>query len=301
MINKLNVNATTFPVVSAEQKVQRPVVDESKISGSLQKTNISSNGTMYMDGECPLSFGVIVSSEYGFASQLDEVSREYMLARKTDNYSEMSASDVITNLQDKYSELKNNITDNYSGNEAESRIKVLDNIFDTIIQQGILKPIQQDIATEMTSNRLRAKLGPSIDTSSGNKWNNTLAAIDEQTKTLKELSEKFAEALRDIQNKDTANYADSLLKTITEGLASIQEKKKGFRAELDADSDEKAKKVWNLVEKKIEIFKKSYGPYTSDEEKYKAFLDGQRSLSGIDEQIKSILENKKEMYFRSNT
>ena len=294
MVSKIIVNNTNYPVVSSEQKKKIPKIDESQITGSLEETYISSNGTMYRNGEYPLSFGVIVSSEYGYASQLDDVSRDYMLARKTDNYSEMSASNVITNLQDKYSELKHNITDNYSGKEAENRIKALDNIYDTIIQRGILKPIQQDIATEMTSNRLRAKLGPGIDTSSGSKWNNTLATIDEQTSTLKELSEKFAEALRNVQKKDGANYADSLLKTITEGLASIQEKKKGFRAELDADSDEKAKKVWDLVEKKIEVFKKSDGPYASDEEKYKAFLDGQKNLSGIDEQIKSILEIKED-------
>lgn len=304
MINGVSSNITiSNNGMEVGNKWQMPAVPDLNESGNMR--TFEAGSILTEEGQYALKCGVVVNSKYGYASQLDMVTRDYESALFHHDYSAAASQDVISDLNEKYRQLKEEIENNYSGAEKEDRLKELDENYDEVVYYNIIKPLQHNIQFEITANKLRQKIGSFYDkakategTAGANKrypgMSDWKAATDEIGTTLDNMKALFDELLETIKksrdNDEAGKYADSILKSINSGMAGVEEKKNAFRSTLDEGKNDKLKELWDLIEQKTDIYKDYSKKYASDEEKYRSFLKESSQFSGIDSRIDELLK-----------
>lgn len=304
MINGVNNNITiSSNGMGVGNKWQMPTVPDLNESGNMR--TFEAGSILTEEGQYALKCGAVVDSKYGYASQLDMVSRDYETALFHHDYSAAASQDVISDLNEKYKQLKEEIENNYSGAEKEDRLKELDENYDEIVNYNIIRPLQHNIQFEITANKLRQKIGSFYDkakategVAEANKryagMSDWKAATDEIGTTLDNMKALFDELLETIKssrdNDDASKYADSILKSINSGMAGVEEKKNTFRGTLDDAQNDKLKELWDLIEQKTGIYQDYNKKYSSDEEKYRSFLKESSQFSGIDSRIDELLK-----------
>ena len=91
-------------------------------------------------------------------------------------------------------------------------------------------------------------------------------------------------------SRSSANRADSLLKTINSGLAGVKDQNDTLEKGVNGGGSQRAKELWDLIEKKTQAYFSNNNLYKSDEEKYQAFLKDTAHASAIDNRNDEILK-----------
>lgn len=248
-------------------------------------------------------FGATTESKYGYAAQLDSVSRDYATAMSNHDYAAAAGIDVISAMDEKYQSIKEEIEKKYSGEEKDARLSELENNYKFILDSNVISSTDLAIKNESALNKLRNTFARAYDNAKNTKssqfietaygslanWSGACGQIDVQLKSYKELFEQFKETLYSSKGMNgDKKYADSLLKTINSGLAGVKEQNNSLEKEVDNGGSQRTKELWSLIEKKTETYF-SNNNYKSDEEKYQAFLKDTAHTSAIDNRLNEIL------------
>ena len=187
--------------------------------------------------------GASTESKYGYAAQFDSVSREYAAAMYNHDYATAADIDVISAMDEKYQSMKAEIEEHYTGEEKAARLSELEKNYDFILKSNVVSPTDLMLKNESAMNKLRDTFAKAYDNAKNTKssnfletaygnlanWSGVCGEIDVQLKSYEELFAQFKEALDDSQAGNGGKvYADSLLKTITAGLAGIKEQNTRF-------------------------------------------------------------------------
>ena len=289
---------------------QRYNVDIKKAAEQVHGTNTmqqTTSGNFVVEkGQYATKYGAVTESKYGYAAELDSISREYATSVYNRDYAGAAGQNVVSAMEEKYKSLKEEIGNNYDGEEKAARLTELDNSFDFIMKNNVVDPM--DLSLKMTGaiNKLKSRFADAYQNAMQTKsssfvkiaygdlsgWAEETEEIGRQLDNYKDLFKQFKETLKNIHTKDgAAQYADSLLKSVNSGLTGVQEKST-FAGGIHSVSDnKKIQEVWELIEKKAESYKpNSYG---SDEEKYSAFLKNYDQTGSIDNRLEEILKDMK--------
>lgn len=248
-------------------------------------------------------FGATTKSKYGYAAQLDSVSRDYATAMSNHDYATAAGIDVISAMDEKYQSIKAEIEEKYSGEEKDARLSELEDNYKFILDSNVISSTDLAIKNESAINKLRNTFAKAYDNAKNTKssqfietaygslanWSGACDEIDVQLKSYKELFEQFKETLYSSKGMNgDKKSANSLLKTINSGLAGVKEQNNSLEKKVDNGGSQRAKELWSLIEKKTEKYF-SNNNYKSDEEKYKAFLKDTAHTSAIDNRLNEIL------------
>lgn len=251
-------------------------------------------------------FGSTTESKYGYAEEFDIISRDYTKAITTHNYSTTADLDVVTSMQDKYQSLKKDIEDNYSGTEKESRLVELDKNYKFIMDSNIVQPTDLVLKNESAINKLKLSFANAYENAINTKssefvqkaygnmsgWKNTYGEVDSQLESYKTQFEQFKVALIDNDDKEgDAEYANSLLKAINEGLNGVKEQHVATGEQISSSTSDKEKELWSLIETKAKAPYIADNTYASDEEKYQAFLKYSSQANGVEKRLNVILND----------
>lgn len=296
----INSNGVT---AGPKRQIQTPSAQDLNTGGNMQ--TFTAGSVITEPGQYALKCGAVVESKYGYASQLDEVSRDYGMAVYNRNYKEAASQNIISAMNERYNQLREEIESNYSGEEMEDRLNELNMNYDDIINHNVIKPVMHNLQFETMANKLRAQIGSfyekkkeTMGENAANQqygsmadWKEVTDDIESQLDNLKTLFEEFQKAIRDSRDKEGASdYLDSLLKAINSGMAGIEEKKNDFQGTLDLEKNGKLKELWGLIEEKTDIYRSYSKKYASDEEKYQAFLKESSQFGGIDGRMDELLK-----------
>lgn len=250
--------------------------------------------------------GRIADSQYGYARVLNEVSADYARAvsgASTPDYENASQYDVISDLNEKYGELRKDIEENYTGKEKEERLASLDEDYAFILDANIIKPMEHSLQYENIANRLRAKIGSFYEKrkekygeevanqaySNMNNWKEVHDVVSEQLTGYLDILNQLKAMLENAdRDAETGKSMDSLLKSINKGMAGVERKKEELSGKIDESEDEQLKEIWSLIDKKLEIVFDGNQTYDSDEQKYKAFLKNVSQTEGLDQRMEEI-------------
>lgn len=250
-------------------------------------------------------FGATTESKYGYAAQLDSVSRDYAAAMSNHDYATAAGIDVISAMDEKYQSIKAEIEEKYSGEEKDARLSELENNYEFIMKSNVISSTDLAIKNESAINKLRNAFAKAYDNAKNTKssqfietaygslanWAGACGEIDAQLKSYKELFEQFKEALYSSQGRNGGKeYAGSLLKAINLGLAGVNEQNNSLGKGVNDDGSQRAKELWSLIEKKAQAYSSNNNLYKSDEEKYQAFLKDSNHTSVIDNRLDEILK-----------
>lgn len=83
-------------------------------------------------------FGATTESKYGYAAQLDSVSRDYAAAMSDHDYATAAGIDVISAMDEKYQSIKAEIEEKYSGEEKDARLSELENNYNFILDSNVI-------------------------------------------------------------------------------------------------------------------------------------------------------------------
>lgn len=247
--------------------------------------------------------GVSTESKYGYAAEFDSVSRDYAKAITSHDYSSAASMDVVTSMNEKYQTLKQDIEDNYSGDEKESRLAELEQNYNFIMDTNVVGSTDLMIKNESAINKLKTTFANAYENAKNTKsssfvqiaygdmsgWKETCEEVNEQLENYKKMFEKFKEALNDKNNEGSAEYANSILKDIDAGLAGVKEKSVATGHRISKSSNERVKELWNLIETKSQNTYSLDKKYATSEEKYQAFLNDSKQSSAIDKRLSEIL------------
>jgi hypothetical protein len=300
-VNGINTYNSTIGAVNQRQRASALDVQE---GGNMQ--TFSAGSIITEQDQYALKCGAVVESRYGYASQLDMVSRDYATAIYNRNYNEAVSQDIVAVINDKYKQLVDEIKNNYSGEEQEQRLNELSTNYDEIINHNIVKPLMHNLQFESMANKLREKIGMFYDKTKesegvsvaelkyGNMadWREITEKIGTQLDNFKTLFDDIREAIKNSKDIDGADkYLDSVLKTINSGMAGIEKEKYEFQNTLDSEENGKLKELWDLIEQKTDVYRDYSKQYASDEEKYQSFLKQSTQFNGIDSRIDELLSD----------
>lgn len=250
-------------------------------------------------------FGAATESKYGYAAQLDSVSRDYAAAISNHDYATAGSIDVISAMDEKYQSIKAEIEEKYSGEEKDARLSELENNYKFILDSNVICSTDLAIKNESAINKLRNAFAKAYDNAKSTKssqfietaygrlanWSGACEEMDAQLKSYKELFEQFKEALYGSQDTNgNKEYASSLLKAINLGLAGLKEQNNTLGKGVNDGGSQRAKELWDLIEKKAQTHFSNNKLYKSDEEKYQAFLKDAAHTSAIDNRLDEILK-----------
>lgn len=257
-------------------------------------------------GQYATKYGAVTESRYGYAAELDSVSREYATSVYNRDYAGAAGQDVVSAMEEKYKSLKEEIGNSYDGEEKEARLTELDNSYDFIMKNNVVDPTDLALKTTGAINKLKSTFADAYQNAVKTKssafvkvaygdlsgWAEETKQIGQQLENYKDLFKQFKETLKDIHTKDSAaQYADSLLKSVNSGLVNVQEKSTFAGGKHNISDNEKIQEVSELIAKKAESYKpNSYG---TDEEKYSAFLKNYGQTGSIDNRLEEILKEMK--------
>lgn len=257
-------------------------------------------------GQYATKYGAVTESKYGYAAELDSVSREYATSVYNRDYAGAAGQDVVSAMEEKYKSLKEEIGNSYDGEEKEARLTELDNSYDFIMKNNVVDPTDLALKTTGAINKLKSTFANAYQNAVQTKssefvkvaygdlsgWAEETKQIGQQLENYKDLFKQFKETLKDIHTKDgAAKYADSLLKSVNSGLVDVQEKSTFAGGKHSVSDNEKIQEVSELIEKKAESYKpNSYG---TDEEKYSTFLKNYSQTGNINSRLEKILKEMK--------
>jgi len=250
-------------------------------------------------------FGATTGSKYGYAAQLDSVSRDYAVAMSNHDYATAAGIDVISAMDEKYQSIKAEIEEKYSGEEKDARLSELDDHYKFILDSNVIFSTDLAIKNESAVNKLRNAFAKAYDNAKNTKsnhfietaygslanWSGVCEEIDARLKSYKELFEQFKEVLYSSQSRsDGKEYAGSLLKSINSGLAGVKDQNDTLEKGVSGSGNQRTKELWGLIEKKAQAYFSNNNLYKSDEEKYQAFLKDAAHISAIDNRLDEILK-----------
>lgn len=94
-------------------------------------------------------------SQYDYAEQFDDISRDYRDSIWNKDYSAASSSNVIEDMESKYQQLKSDIEDNYTGKDKEDRLSGIDIAYEYVLNVNVIDPTYQEIGFEKLINKMR--------------------------------------------------------------------------------------------------------------------------------------------------
>lgn len=302
MTNNITFSATTLhgtvPTVDRQDADQRIAALESgeEVSAEYNAMDIGKNTFQTF-------FGASTESKYGYAAEFDSVSRDYAKAIATHDYSSAASMDVVTSMNEKYQTLKQEIEDNYSGDEKESRLAELDQNYNFIMDTNVVQSTDTIIKNESAINKLKMTFANAYENAKNTKsssfvqtaygdmsgWKETCEEVNEQLEHYKKMFEQFKEALNDKDSEGSAEYANSILKDINAGLTGVKEKSVVTGQSISESSNERVEELWSLIETKSQNTYSLDKKYATDEEKYQTFLNDSKQSSAIDKRLSEIL------------
>ena len=289
---------------------QKYNVDINKAAEQVNGTNTMQQTTagnfVVEKGQYATKYGAVTQSKYGYAAELDSVSREYATSVYNRDYAGVAGQNVVSAMEEKYKSLKEEIGNSYDGEEKEARLTELDNSFDFIMKNNVVDPTDLALKTTGAINKLKGTFADAYQNAVKTKssefvkvaygdlsgWVEETKQIGQQLENYKALFKQFKETLKDIHTRDgAAQYADSFLKSVNSGLVGVQEKSTFAGGKHNVSDNEKIQEVSELIEKKAESYKpNSYGTV---EEKYLAFLKNYSQTGSIDNRLEEILKEMK--------
>lgn len=235
-------------------------------------------------------------SQYDYAEQFDDISRDYRDSIWNKDYSAASSSNVIEDMESKYQQLKSDIEDNYTGKDKEDRLSGIDIAYEYVLNVNVIDPTYQEIGFEKLINKMRMNF-EAMRMSSAEKKGETYTGnyeaykqIGDQLNSFLDIFEQFKEAAKDSHGKDKSEFVNSLLKSIGAGMAVVQEKNKQLREKKSGKNIE-VNEVSELIEEKTDIYAKMNKKYNTNEEKYKSYAEYKEKLDAIDKRIEELVNN----------
>lgn len=235
-------------------------------------------------------------SQYDYAEQFDDISRDYRDSIWNKDYSAASSSNVIEDMESKYQQLKSDIEDNYTGKDKEDRLSGIDIAYEYVLNANVIDPTYQEIGFEKLINKMRMNF-ETMRMSSAEKKGETYTGnyeaykqIGDQLNSFLDIFEQFKEAVKDSHGKDKSEFVNSLLKSIGAGMAVVQEKNKQLREKKSGKNIE-VNEVSELIEEKTDIYAKMNKKYNTNEEKYKSYAEYKEKLDAIDKRIEELVNN----------
>lgn len=235
-------------------------------------------------------------SQYDYAEQFDDISRDYRDSIWNKDYSAASSSNVIEDMESKYQQLKSDIEDNYTGKDKEDRLSGIDIAYEYVLNANVIDPTYQEIGFEKLINKMRMNF-ETMRMSSAEKKGETYTGnyeaykqIGDQLNSFLDIFEQFKEAAKDSHGKDKSEFVNSLLKSIGAGMAVVQEKNKQLREKKSGKNIE-VNEVSELIEEKTDIYAKMNKKYNTNEEKYKSYAEYKEKLDAIDKRIEELVNN----------
>ncbi|MGN0351885.1 MAG: hypothetical protein ACI4ES_09550 [Roseburia sp.] len=282
-------------------------VDTSKAAGQIAEADnmqVTTAGNFVVEkGQYATLYGAVTESKYGYAAELDSVSRDYAAAMFNRDYSGAASQNMVSAMEEKYQLLKEEIEGSYEGEEREERLAELDSSFDFIMKANVTDATDLALKSTGAINKLKSTFANAYQNAVQTKsseyvqiaygdlsaWGDETEQISQQLNNYKELFEQFRETLQNIHTQNGATqYADSLLKSISSGLVGVQEKNTIAGERISTSDNKRIQELWTLIEKKAE----SYMPntYGTDEEKYSAFLKNYSQIGNVDSRLEEILK-----------
>lgn len=114
-------------------------------------------------------FGATTESKYGYAAQLDSVSRDYAVAMSNHGYATAAGIDVISAMDEKYQSIKAEIEEKYSGEEKDARLSELKNNYKFILDSNVIFSTDLAIKNESAINKLRNTFTKAYDNAQNTK------------------------------------------------------------------------------------------------------------------------------------
>lgn len=235
-------------------------------------------------------------SQYDYAEQFDDISRDYRDSIWNKDYSAASSSNVIEDMESKYQQLKSDIEDNYTGKDKEDRLSGIDIAYEYVLNVNVIDPTYQEIGFEKLINKMRMNF-ETMRMRSAEKKGETYTGnydaykqIGDQLNSFLDIFEQFKEAAKDSHGKDKSEFVNSLLKSIGAGMAVVQEKNKQLREKKSGKNIE-VNEVSELIEEKTDIYAKMNKKYNTNEEKYKSYAEYKEKLDAIDKRIEELVNN----------
>lgn len=235
-------------------------------------------------------------SQYDYAEQFDDISRDYRDSIWNKDYSAASSSNVIEDMESKYQQLKSDIEDNYTGKDKEDRLSGIDIAYEYVLNVNVIDPTYQEIGFEKLINKMRMNF-EAMRMSSAEKKGETYTGnydaykqIGDQLNSFLDIFKQFKEAAKDSHGKDKSEFVNSLLKSIGAGMTVVQEKNKQLREKKSGKNIE-VNEVSELIEEKTDIYAKMNKKYNTNEEKYKSYAEYKEKLDAIDKRIEELVNN----------
>jgi uncharacterized membrane protein len=189
----------------------RKLFDENGRSG----TWLSDEDLIEMFGALPAE-DTTVKFQYGYDTEFDDISSSFREPFKTFVIGKYAGTgidyknidyDILNEMSDKYTELKQHIETNYTDDEKEQRLAELDLAYKTIYEKNIFDPIYKQLDSSMSFYRRGT-----LTSISGSKSfiNSYYSNSTEMSGTYKKLN-SINDSLKELVNFSSIQLADNVL------------------------------------------------------------------------------------------
>lgn len=197
-------------------------VDTSKSAKQIAETDtmqVTTAGNFVVEkGQYATLYGAVTESKYGYAAELDSVSRDYAAAMFHKDYSGAASQNVVSAMEEKYQLLKEEIESNYEGEEREERLGELDSSFNFIMKSNVTDAMDLALKSTGAINKLKSTFANAYQNAVQTKssdfvqiaygdlsaWGEETEQISQQLNNYKELFEQFRETLQNIHTQNGA-------------------------------------------------------------------------------------------------
>lgn len=254
--------------------------------------------------------GSDIETKYDYAKQFDEISGEFgenVIAMVTGSGNTMPDMNVVSDMENKYNELKQQIMDEYSGDEKEDRLADLEKNYQFFMKENVYGPLQFGIGVQRALIKTQSRVADAYEKSVGKNGKafanrafmvdlsglkDSTEAAQKQIDLMQQMFDKFKEIMEKSHGKDKDGIAaaNDMVKDIGKGLYGLHKTASTASETITSSGNKDVQELWELLNKKNSIYQSIGKKAASDEEKYKSYLDGRKAVAGMDERIQALME-----------